>query len=149
MLTWKHLCWSLDVSFLINVVGLKACNFIKKRLQHRFFLINIAKFLRTVFLQNTSGGCFYTHGWVAFAKDYHELKLFKFNLQFKYCYPEVQKTSSYNHQCMFWNSQRINNLTFKFLWKQSSVNWRWQARSQRLILFNHVLCNCIICKVVE
>ena len=94
MLTWKHLCWSLDVSFLINVVGLKACNFIKKRLQHRFFLINIAKFLRTVFLQNTSGGCFYTHGWVAFANDYHELKLFKFNLQFKYCYPEVQKTSS-------------------------------------------------------
>ena len=42
----KHLCWSL---FLIK---LQACNFIKKRLQHRDFPVNIAKFLRTPFLQN-------------------------------------------------------------------------------------------------
>ena len=28
-----------------NVAGLKACNFIKKRLQNRCFLVNIAKFL--------------------------------------------------------------------------------------------------------
>ena len=35
--TGKHLCWSL---FL---------NFIKKRLQHRRFPVNIAKFLRTAF----------------------------------------------------------------------------------------------------
>ena len=30
-------------------VGLKACNFIKKRLQHKCFPENIAKFLRTTF----------------------------------------------------------------------------------------------------
>ena len=30
----------------------------KKSLQHRCFLVNIAKFLRTAFLQNFSGGCF-------------------------------------------------------------------------------------------
>ena len=36
--TGKHLCWSL---FLIK---LTACNFIKKRLQHRCFPVNIAKF---------------------------------------------------------------------------------------------------------
>ena len=29
----------------------------KKRLQHRCFLANFTKFLRTPFLQNTSGGC--------------------------------------------------------------------------------------------
>ena len=37
----KHQCWSL---FSIN---LQACNFIKKRLQHRCFPLNITKFLRT------------------------------------------------------------------------------------------------------
>ena len=36
-----------------------ACsNFIFKSLQHRRFFVNIAKVLRTSFLQNTSGGCF-------------------------------------------------------------------------------------------
>ena len=41
--TGKHLCWSL---FFNKVTGLKTCNFIKKRLQHRCFPVNIAKFLR-------------------------------------------------------------------------------------------------------
>ena len=31
---------------------------LKKRLWHRCFPVNVAKFLRTRFLQNTSGGCF-------------------------------------------------------------------------------------------
>ena len=44
--TEKHLCCSL---FLICV---KACNFIKKTLQHRCFPMNIAKFLRTPILRN-------------------------------------------------------------------------------------------------
>ena len=44
--TRKHLCWSL---FLIT---LQACNLLKKRLQHRCFLVNIAKFLRTPILKN-------------------------------------------------------------------------------------------------
>ena len=35
-------------------VGLQACNFIKKRIQYRYFPVNFAKFLRTPFLQNTS-----------------------------------------------------------------------------------------------
>ena len=30
-----------------------ACNFIKKRLQHRYFLVNFAKFLRVTFLQKS------------------------------------------------------------------------------------------------
>ena len=50
--TGKHLCWSL---FLMK---LQACNFIKKRLQQRYFPVNFAKFLRTHFLENTSVGCF-------------------------------------------------------------------------------------------
>ena len=47
--TEKHLCWSL---FLNKNAGLQSWNFIKKRLQHRFFSVNIAKFLRTPVLKN-------------------------------------------------------------------------------------------------
>ena len=42
--TGKHGFWSLQ-----------AYNFIKKRLQHRCFLVDFAKLLKTSFLQNTSG----------------------------------------------------------------------------------------------
>ena len=53
--TGKHLCCSL---FLIKL-RTYACNFIKRRLQHRCCPVNIAKFFRTVFLQNYSGGYFF------------------------------------------------------------------------------------------
>ena len=36
-------------SLFNKVVGLQACNFIKKRLRHRRLPVNIAKFLRTAF----------------------------------------------------------------------------------------------------
>ena len=42
------------VSFLISCRP-EACNFIWKRLWHRCFPVNFTKFLRTPFLQNTSG----------------------------------------------------------------------------------------------
>ena len=46
MFTGKHLCWSL---FFNKYAGLKASNIIKKRLQHNFFSVKFAKFLRTPF----------------------------------------------------------------------------------------------------
>ena len=45
--TGKHLCGSL----FNKVAGLQACNFIKKRLQHGCFPVNIAKCLRTAFFK--------------------------------------------------------------------------------------------------
>ena len=45
---------SARVSFLIKLQA----SFIKKRLWHRWFPVNFAKFLRHLFLQNTTGGCF-------------------------------------------------------------------------------------------
>ena len=42
--TRKHLCGSL--------FGVFEVNFIKKRLQHRYFPVNIMKFLRTPILKN-------------------------------------------------------------------------------------------------
>ena len=40
-----------------KVAGLEACNLNKKRFRHWCFPVNTAKFLGTVFLQNTSCGC--------------------------------------------------------------------------------------------
>ena len=36
-------------SLFIKSTGLKTCNIIKKRLQHSYFPVNFAKFLRTAF----------------------------------------------------------------------------------------------------
>ena len=41
-----------------KIAGLKTGNFIKKKLHNKCFPVNIAKFLRAVFLQNTSCGYF-------------------------------------------------------------------------------------------
>ena len=48
----KHMCLSL---FLIKLQAGRPAT----RLQRRCFPVKFAKFLRTPFLQNTSGGCFY------------------------------------------------------------------------------------------
>ena len=50
--TGKHLCQNL---FFNKVAGLRPETLLKKRLWHRCFPVNSAKFLRTPFLQNTSG----------------------------------------------------------------------------------------------
>ena len=50
--TGKHLCQSL---FFNKVAGLRPATLLKKRLRHRCFPVNFVRFLRTHFLQNTSG----------------------------------------------------------------------------------------------
>ena len=49
--TGKHLGQSL---FLNKVTGLRAATLLKKKLWHKCFPVNFAKFLRTPYLQNTS-----------------------------------------------------------------------------------------------
>ena len=39
-------------SLFNKVAGFQDCNFIKRTLQHRYFPVNIAKFLRTPILKN-------------------------------------------------------------------------------------------------
>ena len=50
--TGKQLCQSLIFN---KVAGLSPATFLKKRPWHRCFPVSFAKFLRTPFLQNTSG----------------------------------------------------------------------------------------------
>ena len=47
------------VSFFNKVAGLRPATLLKKRLWHRCFPVNFAKFLRNLFSQNTSSGCFW------------------------------------------------------------------------------------------
>ena len=55
--TGKHLCQSL---FFNKVAGLSPATLLKRRFWHRGFSVNFVKFLKTPFLQNTSGDCFLT-----------------------------------------------------------------------------------------
>ena len=54
--TGKHLCWSL---FLINLQTLRPSTLLKRD-SNTDVCVNVAKFLRTVFLQNIPSGCFWT-----------------------------------------------------------------------------------------
>ena len=51
--TGKHFCWTL---FLIQLQAFRS-SFIQKRLQHVCFPLNIAKLLRSAFLEKTTDGC--------------------------------------------------------------------------------------------
>ena len=51
-LTGKHLCQNL---FFNEFAGLRPATLLKKKLSHRCFPVNFAKYLRTPFLLNTSG----------------------------------------------------------------------------------------------
>ena len=50
--TAKHMCQSLSFN---KVAGQRSATLLKKKLWHRHFPVNFAKFLRTPFMQNTSG----------------------------------------------------------------------------------------------
>ena len=54
--TGKNLCQNL---FFNKVASLSPATLLKKRLWHRCFPVNFAKLLKRLFLQNTSGGCFW------------------------------------------------------------------------------------------
>ena len=64
--TGKHLWQSL---FFNKVAGLRLAALLKKRLWHRYFPVNFAKFLRTPILQNTPGRLLLNY----FVNDLHVL----------------------------------------------------------------------------
>ena len=66
-LTGKHLFQSL---FFYKVAVLRSVTLFKKRLWHRCFPMNFAKFLRTAFLQNTSGRLLFQYNKNKISIDY-------------------------------------------------------------------------------
>ena len=68
ILTGKHLCRRL----LFNkVAGHQACNLIKKRLQHIYFLADIAKVIRRPILNNISERL---HCWKVFCENVIQIR---------------------------------------------------------------------------
>ena len=65
-------------SLFNEVAGLQACNFIKKKLQHRCFPVNIAKFLRIPILRNSWKQLFLTR---LYGQKYKQLWGLKLNLK--------------------------------------------------------------------
>ena len=68
--TGKHLC-NVQASIFNRVAGHQACNFIKKRLQHRYFLANIKKFIRRPILKNISE---WLHCWKVFCENIFQIR---------------------------------------------------------------------------
>ena len=71
--TGKYLCQSL---FFNKVAGVMTATLFKNRLWHRRFPVNFAKFLRTPFLQNTSGRQLLEYGKQLFNQTYRWLLLY-------------------------------------------------------------------------
>ena len=99
----KQLCRGAD---------LRSATLIKKRLWYRCFPVNFVNFLRTPFLHNTCGGCFWKHNvtmktTAKFASNSSaSIKLSKhlsvFSLDFKEVLYEEQKCS--RKKIMWWSS---------------------------------------------
>ena len=66
--TRKHLCWGV---FFNEVAGHQNCNCIKKRLQHRYFLAYIRKFVRRPILKNI---CKRLHFWKLFHENVFQIR---------------------------------------------------------------------------
>ena len=67
LFTGKHLCWNLCFN---KNAGLQAWSFIKKRLQHRCFLANIEKILRTLIMKTSLNG----YLWETFSQKQNKTK---------------------------------------------------------------------------
>ena len=94
--TRKNLCRRL---FIIKVAGHETCHFIKKRLQHRYFLANIRKFIRRPILKNISERL---HCWKVFCGKVFQIRseLRKRNYRWLLCERLLKlwlnKNASYN-----------------------------------------------------
>ena len=58
-------------SLFNKVAGHQASNFIKKRIQHRYFLVNIGKFVRTPILENIWE---WLHFWKGFCENIFQIR---------------------------------------------------------------------------
>ena len=108
---------------------MKACNFIKKRLQHRCFSLKFAKFLRTPLFTEHSGDCFCTSG----GCFCNSLRV----------YPMKLKTDMLNRMnntfqnTIFQISVNVPLICYTFSWKQFICN------QSNLIIIWVFLCTCL------
>ena len=105
------------VSFLIKLKA-EACNFVKKRLWHRYFPVHFAKFLRKPFLQNICEQKTFQQVWRNWAKNSRNLKhlkhLFQPATSWCYCYVWWMLRSCGNSQPELtrWFQMLLNSILF-------------------------------------
>ena len=100
IVTGKYLCLSL-FSIKLQAWG---CNFIKTRLQHRYFPVKFVKFLKRLFLQNTCGGCFWKPLFAA--GIFHH----------KPCFDKLRYPWWTNNECDTKESEKCKSDNFLFLY---------------------------------
>ena len=105
--TRKDLSWCL---FLLKLTPKTP-----KKLQHRCFLVNVAKFLRTSFLRNTSFGCF-----CCFKKFVHSQESISGGGLIHLCGCNWTRTHNHLASLAKWLSVRLRT---KWLW----VRVQWQS----------------------
>ena len=112
----KHLCPSL----LFNKV--RPATLLKKRLEHSCFLMNVAKFLRTSFSQNTSGRLHPIPLWVLVLKA---LNVFPFLIHFLWlficCKTKLKKKFFFEKIFVFFTKYTLFAEKNVFIWKKSFI----------------------------
>ena len=128
----KHLGHSL---FFNKVVGIRPATLLKNKLWHRYFPVNFAKFLRTLFLQNTSGGCFcwllvmiYDGTIITTANDLWLYILTRF--------PTIRNSHVLRNKCQV-NYILIIRLTF--IPQDVTISDCWKSFVSKYIITNHLL----------
>ena len=125
--TGKHLCWGL---FFTKVAGHQACNFVKKRLQHRYFLANIRKFIRRPILKNI---CKRLHFWKVFNENVFQIRNQQKKLLMTCCVKDCSNQSKLNKNV---SCNKVLGEEIKFL-KKKRLNPYIRAKPQ---LLEKVLC---------
>ena len=101
--TGKHLFLSLYIN---KVKGVRTANLLKKRLWRRCFPVNLAKFLRTPFLEITYRRLLLKHGEHLFSQTYRWLLLYL---------SQVNLTAAQMRQCAMWMIIMWIKCTKKFM----------------------------------
>ena len=107
--TRKHLCWGLSFN---KVAGHQACNFIKKRLQHRYCLANIGKFIRRPILKNI---CRQLHCWKVFSENVFQMRTQQKELLMTCCVTGCTNQSGLNKNASY---NKVLGEEIKFLKKK-------------------------------
>ena len=113
--TGKHLCWNL---FFNKVSGLRPATFLKKRLWHKCFPVNIEKFLRTPFVTEHLLLLLLLLKWTG-----RSLKRIDF---FWYC----SKNMAEKH---LWKSSIFRNVTGCYRFSKVSLYLQKMANSSRIV----------------
>ena len=118
--TGKHLYQSY---YFNKVAGIRPATLLKKTLWHRFFTVNFAKFLKTPFLQNSSGRLLlYVTKNSGTSTSHHQLLTGLENLTLSVC---LLLSARANKMIPAWHFMKINRYLCLYNEKRPSLSKIW------------------------